>query len=460
MNCFSAKRFGIKFFVWTALFIFSVIASQNIMAQSELQDYLDRDEPVYDWFPKDTIDMGNSVVHDVLLRSQRWKSVTWTHQLSIVVPKNVGDSGHCLLFVTGGSNRVNQPKWNNPNSDEAKRFTRIAELTGSQVAVLRQTPNQPLYGDKTEDELISFTFDQYLKTEDPTWPLLFPMVKSAVKAMDAIQEYSFKELSLKTDHFVVSGASKRGWTTWLTGAHDSRVVAIAPMVIDVLNMQEQMNYQLEFWGKYSPMIQDYTNLQIQDRMEEGAGTKLSRMVDPYTYREKITIPKFIFNGTNDPYWPADAMKFYYDDLVGEKYLHYVPNAGHGLGNGQQAVQALAAYYATVVQGKPHPNVTWKTGIERNALHLSVKGSDDFEVANVWVAESPEREFRDKEWKSTTLQRESRKPEVTAVVELPTEGYKALYAELLYPSPIGGTYSKATRVFVIDSNGILGKNIWR
>jgi len=34
--------------------------------------------------------------------------------------------------------------------------------------------------------------------------------------MDIIQEFSKKELHHKTKGFVVSGASKRGWTTWLT----------------------------------------------------------------------------------------------------------------------------------------------------------------------------------------------------------------------------------------------------
>src|SRR5690606_32270895 len=107
------------------------------------------------------------------------------------------------------------------------------------------------------------TFEQYLRTGESDWPLLLPMVKSAVRAMDATQEYARQNWSMQLETFTVTGASKRGWTTWLTGATDPRATAIAPMVIDMLNMREQMKHQVATWGDYSDEIDDYTRRGLQ-----------------------------------------------------------------------------------------------------------------------------------------------------------------------------------------------------
>ena len=162
--------------------------------------------------------------------------------MTLMVP-DILKYNDALLFITGGSIKDGKPNTHKWTEELTKALSHIAKTNMAIVAILWQVPNQPLYDDLTEDALISYTLHNYLNDIDLTWPLLFPMTKSAVRAMDVVQHFSKKEIKRKIDHFVVSGASKRGWTTWLTGANDSRVKAIAPMVIDVLNMPVNIDYQ-------------------------------------------------------------------------------------------------------------------------------------------------------------------------------------------------------------------------
>lgn len=158
------------------------------------------------------------------------------------------------------------------------------------VAVITHVPHQPIFDGKVEDQIIAYTFEKFLKTGDPEWPLLLPMVKIAVRGMDATQEYADQNWALKINSFIVTGASKRGWTTWLTGAVDKRAVAIAPMVIDVLNMAEQMRLQKASFGKPSEQISDYSERGLTEQLESTEAEALRSIVDPYSYRARLTHP--------------------------------------------------------------------------------------------------------------------------------------------------------------------------
>src|SRR5205085_3793545 len=206
----------------------------------------------------------------------------------------------------------------------------LARKMGAPCAFLYGIPNQPLLGGKKEDALIAETFVRYLDTKDESWPLLFPMAKSLVKAMDALQAFADREWKAPVRSFIVAGGSKRGWTTWLTAAADPRVKAIAPMVIDTLNMRQQGPYQLKSFGAYSEQVRDYTARGLLPMADTPAAKRLWSMVAPYTYRDRLTLPKLLIHGANDPYWTTDALNLYWDGLKGDKWVLYVPNAGHKL----------------------------------------------------------------------------------------------------------------------------------
>jgi len=431
-----------------------VSAQNKLTPETALQGYLNNGDNTYRWEVKESYDIGSGKAYSLLLTSQQWHEYIWTHQLTVLVPAQNKYDG-ALLFITGGSNSKGFPNWNGKDDKFIHAMGAIAEKNHAIVAVLRQTPNQPLVGDLTEDALISYTLHKFKEDGDYSWPLLFPMVKSAVRAMDAVQEFSSSVLKHTLNRFVVSGASKRGWTTWLTGASDPRVAAIAPMVIDILNMPVNLDYQVEMWKDYSVQIQDYVNLGIPQTARTEKGEAITTMVDPYSYRRKLTMPKMIFMGTNDEYWTVDAIKHYIDSIPGQNLIHYVPNVGHSLGDKQQALAGLSAFFGHTVAKRPYPVVDWSLAQGKHGVTLKINGTADALVdAILWTTHSEDTDFRDETWQGKSVGLKKKKREIIIAEQpWPQQGYQAFYIDLKYKDPNGGEYTESTRMFVADGDEV-------
>ena len=225
-------------------------------------------------------------------------------------------------------------------------------------------PNQPLILNsdgkpRSEDDLLAYGWVKFMETGDPLWIARLAMVKSAVRAMDTMTALLASEQGGKVDvkSFVVAGGSKRGWTTWLTGAVDKRVVAVVPIVIDVLNVPACSNNHFCSYGFWAAAIGDYTRHRIFDWHGTKEYAALMRIEDPYHYRDRLTMPKFVVNAGGDQYFPPDSSKFYFDDLVGPKYLRYVPNADHSL-RGSDAQDSILAFYQAVLTKTAMPKFSW------------------------------------------------------------------------------------------------------
>ncbi len=383
-------------------------------------DYVNKPDAAYAWEKTDETELASgTTVTRLTLTSQVWRGITWRHRLHLLAPADMTYPRTALLLITGGS----------PNNSEISQLATVAGFISAPVVILGDIPNQPLYEGLREDALIAFTFQNCLESGDTSWPLLFPMTRAAVKAMDAVEEYTQKEWEVAVDSFFVTGASKRGWTTWFTACvAPQRIKGIAPMVYDNLNLAAQMPHQIEAWGDYSEQIDDYTQLNLPQIITTEKGRVLTEIVDPYSYRARATMPKLIITGTNDRYWPLDAANLYFDELPEPRYLLYVPDSGHGLEDLARVIMAQVGFFAACTGRAELPKLKWEY---LDGRHLKLNVTSDLAPVRVrqWTASSPTRDFREATWSSKEL-----KPHGgthTGRVKYPNKGYNAVFAEAVY-----------------------------
>lgn len=305
-----------------------------------MRKYLDAPDDAFRWRKLRTFDRTEEYTVD----SQQWQGLIWQHRLWWVDCLAPLAHDTAWLIITGDL----------AAERDLAFCSALQEASSLPVATLFDIPNQPLFDELREDDLIAFTFERFIRSEEGDWPLLFPMVRAAIRTMDAIQE-----IKPHIQRFLVTGASKRGWTTWLVGGvRDPRVIGIVPTVYDNLNLLAQMRAQREvFGGGFSPMLDDYTRRSLQALGETPIGQELCRAVDPYTFLEAMAgLPKLPIHGTNDPFWLVDSMRQYWHEVPGPKSACVVPNAGHDLGDGTWQFRAFGAFTQSVLGGHDLPEV--------------------------------------------------------------------------------------------------------
>ncbi|MBS1715613.1 MAG: PhoPQ-activated pathogenicity-like protein PqaA type [Armatimonadetes bacterium] len=317
------------------------------------------------------------------LTSQVWRDHRWNHGLVVSVPPRGATVPGCVLHVTGGP--ANEP--------DLLWADGLALVSGMNVATLFDIPVQPLWGFR-EDDLIAHTFEMFLESGDDTWPLLMPMVRSVTRAMDALAASG-----LADGPFVVTGASKRGWTSWLAGCTgDPRIAGIAPMVFDFLKMPEQLEKQARDWGVLSPMISDYTTRELEESVDTDNGARLLGLVDPAQNLGSLRVPVLMILGTNDAYWTVDAHTLYWEDVTVPKNLVMVPNMAHGWGSTDYWTPTLAAFSRGAVAGGHLPQWTvpgfWPPNGPTSAEVCPSPGDV------LWSARSADRNFTAAEWASS------------------------------------------------------------
>jgi PhoPQ-activated pathogenicity-related protein len=368
---------------------------QSLPLRTAIDDYVQAPDPAYQWQIVSTTKAKGytSVVIDMV--SQSWLTPRevdrpqWQHWLTLAIPDDL-DSDVALVYVGGGSNGREPPERVND------RMADIALATGTVVAELGMVPNQPLvfHDDDTprvEDDLIGYTWDQYIQSGNPRWLARNAMVKSVVRAMDTVTAaLADAPFTRRVDRFVVAGGSKRGWTTWLTGAVDDRVIGIAPIVIDVVNVDPSMRHHFAAYGFWAVSVGNYVDHRIMHRLGDERLQDAYALVDPYYYRHRLTMPKLILNAAGDQFFLPDSTRFYWDELRGENYLRYVPNADHSL-NGTDAIESLVAFHTLLKDGRKPPEINWNHAPDGT---LQVMATTTPSAVSLWQMTNPNaRDFR-------------------------------------------------------------------
>eukprot|EP01132_Coremiostelium_polycephalum_P001297 gene1297-1639_t len=302
----------------------------------------------------------------------------WWHWLVVCVP-NIVLSDYGYLEVDGGV-----------FTSEARVTPMIENIcvqTNSVAAHLWQNPNQPTVFHKdgvprVEDGLLAYTWDQFMNNRSKVeWIGQFPLTKAVVKAMDAVQSFVKSKYYLyRVNHFVVSGASKRGWASWLAAAIDPRVKAVIPVVFPNVNLIQNTINHYRAYGGWSFAYGDYYIQGLMRFLNTPQFEWVAKEIDPIYFVDRLrTKPKYVVNAVGDEYFLPDSSSFFWPQLLGEKHLRIHPNAGHWLQNRDPFLIAeVTSYYKNIINHQKLPEFDWSVvpdpTTNQTTVHVTLKDS--------------------------------------------------------------------------------------
>jgi len=364
----------------------------------------------------------------------------WSHAVDIYIPDHAL-SNRALLTINNGTNHgsENNPA-KGPTDFPENTLRTIAKKTRVIAISVSNVPNQYLkYQDddapKREDDSIAHSWKLFLNApaKRPFLSLHIPMMEAAVKTMD-LAESVLKPWNIHS--FIVTGASKRAWMSWHVAIADSRVTAIVPFAIDVLNTKEIFEHTYQAYGKNWPIaFAPYYREGITDQQNTSNFEKLMKIEDPLRYlnsiyADRLTIPKFIVNASGDDFFTPDNARLYFDQLPGPKSLRVVPNSDH-FGIKEYMEQALVSFTNRLQQSDSFPTLTSQLQQDAGKTTLLVQFSEPPVQITRWSVLNPvARDFRHAcgiRYVATPLVPDAAQ-KLRISIEKPKAGWMALFVE--------------------------------
>ncbi|CCH00178.1 Autocrine proliferation repressor PhoPQ-activated pathogenicity-related protein [Fibrella aestuarina BUZ 2] len=432
INTFLSRLLASALFFITSIFCaFSQppgpLATRNVQTDPHtiLPQYVSESDSAYQWEIIQRSTTNKGTFFQLSLVSQRWRNIRWKHNLFVFFPVSYSSTTGFLSLQMSFE------------PDQAYTgLLQAAQATGMPCAILGDVPNQPLFDGKWEDELLNYTFERYLQTGEGTWPLLLPMVKGAVRAIDALQALTKQQAFPILEHFILAGHSKRGHTAWLTAAVDKRVTGLVIQGFNTLNSVAQIPHYLAVYGELNQSA--LAAKKVIEQINTNQGQNLLQIVDAYTYRDQLMLPKLLIVGTNDDYTPVDALNLYWSGLRGSKSVLSLTNTDHvGANNDARLFPTAYAFIQATAKGETLPNLQSNLEQQKGKIKLIITTDESASTARVWRTHSSTQDFRESQWvaQSVVLTVDSiaqkKKPFKWFVLEIdePASGYMALIGEV-------------------------------
>ena len=86
---------------------------------------------------------------------------------------------------------------------------------------------------------------------------------------------------------------------------------------------------------------------------------LSSIIDPYAYRERLTMPKMVVNAGGDEFFMPDDTHYWWKDMPEPKRFLMAPNSDHTQATGLfEIIPAIGAWLRVIESGQNLPSFTW------------------------------------------------------------------------------------------------------
>ena len=342
--------------------------------------YMEKEEPLYNWYEYE----GTSIksfhggqIHFLNVTSQQWldesKAVgpqgsVWSHIVAVNIPKNLKHTNISLAYATGWCNE--RPDNYLPEADDEDIFTadqlahdaQMIAITVFQIPNCHITyPSDPKHKARQEDGVLAWAWREF--HGDPTnyeWLPRMPMAKAVFQSMRAAQDFVNNDLKVaEVDNWMVAGASKRGWTTWMVGVTDCKncvnIAGIMPLVPIMPNLLDGAHQQWKSYGGWTFAFYDYVDAGIMQWLDDEIFGNLTHFLDPLSYKDRLAkIPKYIMLSSDDEFMMFDWTSKYFDQFagLGETKLLISPNSEHSLATAiPNVVSSVATIARSIAEGK-------------------------------------------------------------------------------------------------------------